>query len=116
MGVWVFSTAVTMRMEPYEQDQDGLAVAAAAWVGGLASCDEAPPTEYHSPTPVISSPPARGAAAALPATAPVAQPMRKPPMLGPATPALVLVPERMAEPEIRVRLTDEQSQTPSIVA
>jgi stage II sporulation protein D len=47
----------------------------------------------------------------LSAPAPV---LTKPPMLGPPEPNLVILPPRISEPEIRVRLTDEEDRPPVI--
>jgi stage II sporulation protein D len=42
--------------------------------------------------------------------------LAKPPMLGPLEPNIVVLPPRISEPEIRVRLTDEEDRPPVIPA
>jgi SpoIID/LytB domain protein len=64
---------------------------------------------------------------ATPTTSPATQPMRKkveppttpikfekPRLLGPVAPAIVCLPEEMAEPVIRVRLTEEEDRPPVV--
>jgi stage II sporulation protein D len=79
--------------------------------GMLAGCEQPAPVNE----PAMTSP-----APAAPATAnpvpPRPAPVRltKPPMLGPPEPAIVVMPASMPEPMIRVRLTSEEPQPPSI--
>jgi stage II sporulation protein D len=56
------------------------------------------------------------AAASSPAQPAAAQPivLTKPPILGPVGPSIVVLADRITEPEIRVRLTDEQDRPPAI--
>ena len=80
----------------------------------LVSCQEppaAPPpiqppkpvTLVPAPTPVRPKP-----------VAPVVVQLEKPRLLGPVTPAIVTLPERMGEPLIRVKLTEEMDARPVI--
>ena len=85
------------------------AVAAVGGAGLLWCCVENPPRQAG--TEVVPRPAATSAA--VPA---VPQPimLTKPPMLGPMGPNMVLLPARIAEPEIRVKLTEPQDRPPVI--
>ena len=90
------------------------AVACAISMAGLVvSCQEPQRVE-----PVIH-PPATAPASEAPKKAPRDIPMtpikmEKPRMLGPVSPAIVMVPEEMAEPAVRVRLTEEEDRPPVV--
>ena len=91
---------------------------ACACIGALWCCDENPPRN-ESPLPTVAAarpytPPASSPLAVTSASKPIV--MAKPPMLGPLSPPIVILPEKIAEPEIRVRLTDEKDTPPAIVA
>jgi stage II sporulation protein D len=92
----------------------GLAGMAFATAGILTCCEQpgnAPPpiARPDEPLPARPAPPAQAARGPKP---PVQ--MVKPPTLGPVGPAIVVLPGHIAEPQIRVRLTDEQDRAPVI--
>ncbi|HVT80367.1 MAG TPA: SpoIID/LytB domain-containing protein [Phycisphaerae bacterium] len=93
------------------------ATLACACVGALWCCDENPPRNNTSTPTLASAQPLKvpaSARAVVIANKPIV--MTKPPMLGPLSPPIVILPEKIAEPEIRVRLTDEKVAPPAIVA
>jgi stage II sporulation protein D len=85
-----------------------LAAAGFGVLGFLWSCDQDPPRT--SVTTLASSKPA-GRVVVAPTIRPA--PL-KPPMLGPATPPIVVFKSKLEEPEIRVRLTAEEDRPPTI--
>ncbi len=92
------------------------ATLACACIGVLWCCDENPPRQ-ELPTVAAAKPykiPAPTTIAAVASTKPIV--MAKPPMLGPLSPPIVILPEKILEPEIRVRLTDEKDTPPAIVS
>ncbi len=111
--------AVTRVMKRTTKVRLIFAAISAACVALLWCCDENPP---RNGAPVAAADAAKSNS--LPrATAPVAgnaaaKPivLSKPPSLGPVGPPIVILPEHIAEPEIRVRLTDEKDSPPPIAA
>src|ERR1700759_140051 len=82
----------------------------------LAGCQEPPPPPtIVAPTPVIPPAPTplptRVPGPAVPA---VPAQLPKPKLVGPTAPSIVVLPAHIAEPMIRVKLTDELSYRPVI--
>lgn len=94
---------------------------AAGCAGALLCCDETPPRNTTGSTQsgavgggVIKPPLASATSQAVIPNAPIV--LIKPPMLGPTSPPIVILPERIVEPQIRVRLTDESATPPAIAS
>jgi stage II sporulation protein D len=85
-------------------------VLVAAFMLGLATCQEStgPGDGGIAPPPTQPAPRPRDDGPAYPT--PIK--LEKPRMLGPATPAIIVLQAKLPEPEIRVRLTEEQDSPP----
>jgi SpoIID/LytB domain protein len=78
----------------------------------LAACDQ---TQPASQLPLLATHPAPLVAQTKPAT-PATKPVQltKPPLLGPPGPAIVILPDHIDQPQIRVRLTAEEDRPPAV--
>jgi stage II sporulation protein D len=96
--------------------QHGATLAALALAALLAGCQDSSIEETPLVHPPVPAPPpavpSRNARPVEPPETPIR--LEKPRVLGPLTPALVAVPDRMAEPSIRIKLTDEQDRPPVV--
>src|SRR4051812_15115234 len=79
----------------------------------FAGCDDKPPITNYPPPPPRPAPTPK-VAAVNPVEKPIE--LKKPVVLGPVVPALVLLPDHIPEPQIRVRLTEEQDRPPAVAA
>jgi stage II sporulation protein D len=79
----------------------------------LGTCQEPPVAEPVQPAKVVTVEPTPVPVRTKP-VGPVVVQLEKPRLLGPVTPAIVGVPERMGEPLIRVKLTEEMDFRPVI--